>query len=295
MLRPGILGNATLALFVLAALGACSSVPKRPAAEGAQEVQRHLRAGIAAAHAGQHELALAEYVKGLNQEGKNAELHYRAALSQAALGKLPAAATAYRHALTLAPDHAGAHEGLGLLLLRQADHAGARRLLERAVALKPDAWRSLNGLGALADLRRDPAAADDYYTRALAINPNAPVLLNNFGYSKYLAGKLDVARALFERAAAIDPGYGQAWRNLGLVHARNTQYAEAMRAFGQSMSEAEAAYTTGYVCMLENRPADAERLFRRAIDLSPAYYADAQDALARVKVMRSEPATSLRP
>lgn len=281
-------------LLALLLLGACAGATQRPTPDLEKEAQQYLRAGMLAAQNGQHELALTEYVKGLAAQPRNADLHAQAAESQVAIGKLADAAATYRRVLNLQPSHVGALQGLGLLLLKQGQYEPASELLQQAVAADPKAWRSLNGLAAAADLRRDPAAAKDYYTRALAISPDSPVLLNNLGYSRYLAGSLDDARGYFERALAIDPGYDQGWRNLGLVMARKGQLREAVRAFSQAMPEAEAAYSTGYVCLLDNRLGDAQSMFQRAISLSSSYYADAEDALARVKVLRSELRPSAR-
>ncbi|MFA5940827.1 MAG: tetratricopeptide repeat protein [Sinimarinibacterium sp.] len=269
-------------------LCACASADKRPKVDPEMEAQQYLRSGMLAAQRGQHELALSEFVKGLAAQPRNAELHFQAAESQVAIGKISDAAMTYRRVLGLQPDHSGALQGLGMLLLRQAQYEPATTLLQRAIAADPKAWRSLNGLATMADLRRDYTAARDYYTRALAISPDSPVLLNNLGYSRYLSGALDDARGYFERALAIDPQYDQGWRNLGLVMARKGQLREAVRAFSQTMPESEAAYTTGYVCMLDSRLSDAQSMFQRAIDLSPSYYADAEESLARVKVMRAD-------
>ena len=227
-------------------------------------------------------------MRGLAAQPRNADLHFQAAESQVAIGKISDAALTYRRVLALQPDHAGALQGLGLLLLKQAQYEPATTLLQKAITADPKAWRSMNGLATMADLRRDYASARDYYARALAIQPDSPVLLNNLGYSRYLAGALDDARGYFERAIAIDPQYEQGWRNLGLVMARKGQLREAVRAFSQTMPEAEAAYTTGYVCMLDNRLSDAQNMFQRAIDLSPSYYTDAEEALARVNTLRTD-------
>lgn len=289
--RTKVLLASALALLI----GACASVDQRPKVDPEIEAQQYLRSGMLAAQKGQHELALSEYVKGLGAQPRNPDLHYQAAASQVAIGKISEAAMTYRRVLALQPEHPGALQGLGMLLLRQGQYEPAATLLQRAIAADPKAWRSLNGLATMADLRRDYAAARDYYARALAIEPNSPVLLNNLGYSRYLAGALDDARGYFESALAIDPQYDQGWRNLGLVMARKGQLREAVRAFSQTMPEAEAAYTTGYVCMLDNRLSDAQSMFQRAIDLSPSYYADAEDSLARVKVMRADLKGGARP
>lgn len=272
----------------LLALAGCTSVPERPSVPPDVEARQYLTSGLLAAQSGKHELALSEYVKGLAAEPKNPDLHYQAAVSQLALGKVSAAALAYRRVLSLQPNHAGALEGLGLLMLRQTQYDSARQLLNRSVAENPGAWRSLNGLGMMADLQQEYTAAQEYYSKALAVNPSSAMLTNNLGYSKYLSGRYDDARVQFERAIAIDAQYAQAWTNLGLVFARKGRYNDAMRAFAQSMSEAEAAYSTGYVCLLDNRLKDAEAMFRRAIDLSPSYYAEAQEGLAKAKSLRYE-------
>jgi Flp pilus assembly protein TadD len=276
------------------ALGACSSASKRPALDPKVEARQFQAAGQAAARAGQHEVALAEYVKALSIEPRNAELHFLAAQSQVALSKVSTASLTFRRVLVLQPDHAGALEGLGLLMLQQSQHEAARQLLEKALVQDTKAWRSLNGLGTLADLRREHAVAQNYYARALLLNQGSPMLLSNLGYSKYLAGQTAEARSLFERAVSIDPQYNQGWSNLGLVYVRQGLPREAMNAFTRTMPEAQAAYTAGYLCMLDNRLTDAEQMFQRAIDLSPSYYAEAQEGLARVKVLRKDTVRTAR-
>jgi Flp pilus assembly protein TadD len=147
-------------------------------------------------------------------------------------------------------------------------------------------WRSLDGLGVISDLQGNYVQAQASYQKALSLSPDSPQVLNNLGYSRYLSGQFAEAQGYFERALAASPGNPKAWSNMGLVHARLGHYPQAVSAFRELMTEPEAYYSAGYVCMLAHRWTDAGQLFQRAIELSPSYYEAAHQNLERV---RNEP------
>jgi tetratricopeptide (TPR) repeat protein len=89
----------------------------------------------------------------------------------------------------------------------------------------------------------------------------------------------------YRRVVAIDPGYAAAWNNLGLVHHRLGQYAEAQEAYeAAARADAtcvEAVYNLGSLFEdLGELPASI-RQYRLALDLAPDY-ADAHFNLAGV-------------
>lgn len=146
--------------------------------------------------------------------------------------------------------------------------------------------RVYNGLGVLADLRNDFARAQVYYRLALQISPRSAVVANSQAYSHYLAGDWVSARQAYHQALSFDATYKPAWRNYGMLLARMGSYEEALSAFEQVESRAEASNDVGYICLIEGKLEQAEQFFRSAIDLSPSHYDVAWQNLKRVQQIR---------
>ena len=146
--------------------------------------------------------------------------------------------------------------------------------------------RVYNGLGVLADLRNDFIRAQAYYRLALQISPRSALVANSQGYSHYLAGDWVAARQAYLQALSFDATYKPAWRNYGMLLARMGSYEEALSAFEQVESRAEASNDVGYICLIEGKLVEAERFFRSAIDQSPSHYEVAWQNLKRVQQIR---------
>lgn len=270
-----------LALGLAVALAACAGKDVRE--EPAESTADLMAAGAAAERRGDFDTALVEYVKALGDGPRNAEAHFRIGRVHRALGNAATARDAYARALQLQPEHVGGLEGMGLLLLEQGNHDGARELLHKAASKPGVGWGTFNGLGVLADLDGKHDLARSYFRHGLDLQPNHPQLLNNLGYSHYLAGEYDAARSLFNRALSVDAGNRNAWSNLALVHARRGEYDQAVQSMERIMDPASARYSVGYICMLDGKLAEAERLFSASIQRSSSYNPKAHAALDRVR------------
>lgn len=146
--------------------------------------------------------------------------------------------------------------------------------------------RVYNGLGVLADLRNDFARAQVYYHLALQISPRSAMVANSQGYSHYLAGDWAAARQAYHQALSFDATYKPAWRNYGMLLTRLGSYEEALSAFEQVESRAEASNDVGYICLIEGKLEQSEQFFRSAIDQSPSHYEVAWQNLKRVQQIR---------
>jgi len=243
-----------------------------------------LAQGHVALRSGDTERALFFYVKAVRFDPADSRL-------MVMIGQLheyrkdPALAIrAYSLALHSNPDEQAALEGRGLLLLEAGELLYAEKDLRRAVMLDSRAWRSWNGLGLLADKQGAHAEAVGKYTAALDLRPDLPELLNNRGYSYLLAGDTKRAEGDLAKAAAL--GYAKAWINLGALFGRNSQYDEAVEAYSQVLTEAEALNRAG-TAALEKRHYDiAEKLLRQAVESSPVYFVAAEEQLARLDELR---------
>lgn len=192
------------------------------------------------------------------------------------------AARAFTFALQQDAEHPESLEGLGLLHFRAGNDEQAKALLETAVAAKPGLWRAHNALGVISDRNQDYENAHVHYDLALAIQPESDSVLINRGYSKYLSKDYREA-ALDFYAVATRSGNAKAWRNLGLVYARQGWYTSALETFLETVDAPEAHNEVGAIA-LENGDTDvALRFLEEAIRLSPTYYASAEKNLAQVR------------
>lgn len=224
---------------------------------------------------GKHELAKLALDEVLQAEPGNVE-----ALSE--LGTLQIGQRHYAQAsgtLGKALRHDQARQGIGLPAGELEDFS-VLRVDERSPL------RVYNGLGVLADLRNDFTRAGVYYRLALQISPRSALVANSLGYSRYLAGDWDAAREAYLQALGFDAGYKAAWRNYGLLLARQGHYEEALSAFEQVEPRAQASNDVGYICLVEGKLEQAELFFRSAIDQSPSHYEVAWQNLRRVEQIR---------
>lgn len=269
-----------LAAVVLLALGlaGCASGPTP------QELEEKalLSSGERLEASGDYDAALVEYVKVLGIDDQNVEAHFRIGRVHSALGNTVTAREAFQRVLEKVPGHPGALEGLGLLYLASGQREVANSLLHKALARDGLRWRAFNGLGVLADLDGKHALAQVYFASALKQRPADAMLMNNLGYSYYLDGRLGDARRQFERAVTTDPGSDKGWSNLGLVQTRQGQLVKAVQTLERIMTPSEARYSVGYLCMIDGKLPEAERLLRDSIRKSSSYEPAAQEALKRV-------------
>ena len=229
---------------------------------------------------GKEDEALYEYVKAADQDNKSYTAMYKIGDIHAKRGNEALAIKAYEMALNINPDNGQANEGLALILLNKRDYEKARTHLEKAEASGAEiSWRVYNSLGVISDLEKDYKQAISYYEKALTVQPEMPLILNNMGYSHYMSGDWDSAEKYYRQAVLNDEFFERAWRNLGLLYARQGKYEEAVNAFTQVEDLPEAYNDIGFICMLNGKYDISEAFFKRAIKLAPRYYEAANSNL----------------
>lgn len=242
------------------------------------------RNGDAALRSGDQDRALFEYIRGLRLEKKpQIEVLYKIGSIHHNRGNHQLASLAYRWVLEEQALNVEAGTGMGLILLEQRQYEAAREHLRLVVSSGRAPWRAHNALGIIADMEGDFEAAAKHYQDALQANPRSPKVLNNLGYSRYLAGDWDGAATALQSALGMDGNYERAWRNLGLVYARQKNYERALEALGRSSDTAEAYNDIGYVAMLEGDYAQALSFFEHAMRISPSFYVVASENAENVK------------
>lgn len=288
-------------LFVLALAGCAAAAPEQAEldAETIAEVQRIQAAEderiLSTAEEdlkyGRDELAL-ERLSGLG-EPVASTTRARFALAEASLGS-GNAANAYVLYQSLLEDgtyHARALQGIGLAELALGREEAAGSVLEQAVHADPSLWRAWNALGRHYDNRSDWPAAEAAYARAMKLQPDDPAILNNVGISYSRQGRYAEAEGMYRQALAIDPGATATENNLRLAIAWQGRYAEALNGVPQDAAP-DALNNVGYIAMMNGDYATAERLFLRALEVSPTYHAEAQSNLDRLRAVQGVPGVS---
>ncbi len=271
--------------------------------------EQAMRIAAAAYSAGDSDQALYQYLRASELDPKRLDALVWVGRIHRERGNYPLAEQALREVLKTEPGSLVALSELGTLQIAmrrypeaaqtlgealRADQqrlvgAGAAVSLADPAALRVDGkspLRLYNDLGVLADLGNDFARAQAYYRLALQIEPRSALVANSLGYSRYLSGDWPAAREAYRQALAFDAGYKPAWRNYGMLLARMGNYEEALSAFEQVESRAEASNDVGYVCLIEGSLDQAELFFRSAIDQSPSHYEVAWQNLRRVEQIR---------
>lgn len=258
--------------------------------------------------AGDLDQALFQYLRALEIEPKQYSALVWVGRIHRERGNIQLAELAFDEALRKAPSDLDALAEMGMLQLAKRDQDQARKLLSSAVlldqqrlggspltelppvdALKVDRQspvRLYNALGVLADLNNDFPLAERYYRLAMQIEPRSVLVQNSLGYSYYMAGHWQEAERVFSRALDRNTAYAPLWRNYGLLMARTQRYEEALSAFEQIGSRAQASNDVGYICLVEGKLDEAEQFFRSALEQSPSHYATAWDNLERVRQLR---------
>jgi protein O-GlcNAc transferase len=181
-----------------------------------------------------------------------------------------------RRAVACAPLDPMAHYACAELLESTGDKPGAIASLKRALAIEPRFARALRYLGILLGESGDAAAAVAALEQAVRLDPSHPQGWNNLGNAQRTLGRLAEAEASFGRALALKPDYALAASNLGEVQRDQGEVERAEATLRTALARQGATPYRPIIVLLagllRERGAldEAEALYRRAIELSPA-------------------------
>jgi len=275
--------------------------------------QAAFASAVQAQERGDLDRALYYYIQALQFDPENVDLLIRIAHIHEQRGNKSIATRAYLEAVKIEavgnePTLILAYQGLGIIEMENRKYKQAQDYLQRALLLdqtrlseqgsknetgyyaldKKSPIQSYTVAGVIEDMHSNFDLARIYYNLALDIDPDSANILSNIGYSYYLTGNLKLAESYFRRAINSDPLFTRAWTNLGLLYVRKGQYNRAIKTFKQVMSEFDAYNDLGYFVMLDGRLDEAEYFFKKAIDMSPRYFAKAYANLEQVQVKKRE-------
>lgn len=175
--------------------------------------------------------------------------------------------------LAINPAHVPAYEALIPLRLQRGDLVGAKEQMEKFRQVLPRHPLLLLFDGQLAYLQGDlPRAREIAQVLLREASDNVPVLLFA-GTVQGASGSTAQAQAYFGRAVQLNPGLEVARRNLAQTQIALGQYDKAMETL-KPMLDAKPPSTAalalaGDTMLRQDRPADAEKYYRRALSEAP--------------------------
>ena len=145
------------------------------------------------------------------------------------------------------------------------------RYLQAALAVRPGDALILSSMGTiLADDETKRQQAIELFQRSLESNPDDAMTHNNLGTVLRDQGQHEEAVGRFQKAISLDPGYSMAYANLGSELSTMGQVDEAVEEFQKAIELAPDSanyYRFGTVLQDHGRPADAEKQYRKAIEV----------------------------
>ena len=163
----------------------------------------------------------------------------------------------------------------------------SRDAFQQAYSMQREAMAETDGA-----LRRDLfEAVVVHYRRSLEFFPTAETY-TFLGWAYSFLGDYKAAIASCQHAIALDPDYGNPYNDIGVYLMEEGSYDQAMaylhKAIGAKRYDCVhyAHYNLGRVLLVKGRFLDAEREFRRALELEPQYVL-ARAALTQLESRRA--------
>jgi tetratricopeptide (TPR) repeat protein len=202
---------------------------------------------------------------------------------------------ALRKSIAVDDRNANAHKILGLVYAQANRIRPAQSELERAAQLAPADAETHYYLGRVYYTRTNLTGAVGAFERALSLQPESDRVLDNFGLTLAGLGRAQEAETAYRRAIEISTRRGQPakWPHLNLADllVKQNRPADAepllRRALELDPNWAKAHFALGKVLLSLDRKDDALAAVQRAVALDPEF-ADAHYKLAQLYRLRGE-------
>lgn len=294
--------RAAIAGVGLLALGACESdlvaeapPSTAPITDRPIRVSNELARGQQALSAGDLQAAQAAFTAALRGSPNDPEPAIGLAETYLALGDIE---TAKRLLDLVAATESGAEnarllQGRGFVALRQGDTELAVRLLEQSVDRDPGQWRAWAGLGRAYGRLGRSRQARAAFARAEDAAPIRALVINDIGMLHLEENDPAAALEAFQRALAVDPDNAMANANARIARAMLGDY-EAAVSGARPEELPDVLNNVGYIAIVNGDFEVADRLLRRAVEISPVYHEPASANLELLaQAMKGVPVLAL--
>ena len=190
------------------------------------------------------------------------------------MGKNEEAEKCYRRAIEIKPDFAESYNNIAIILKYKGNYAEADKYFRRAIELNPNYAEAYNNIGNLLKDTGRNKEAEIYYKLSLKINPKNYKVYNNLGLLCADSQRSDDAEMFYRKAIELNPNYAEAYNNLGNILRNKNQLPVSVKAAETAFDKAaETAFdkTADTSIAGTEFESEAEKYFRRAIELNPNY------------------------
>ena len=156
------------------------------------------------------------------------------------------------------------------------------------MVIDPNDARLWNAKGRLHDRNGDWMEALSCYVVAMELGEWQSGTVNNMGMSLLIQGRFIEAREKFEQALTLSPETHIYDNNLRMAHILTGDLKSALDDISEKRA-ADILNDAGYVAFKGGKPGLAERLFDKAIEISPVFHAEAQANLNRLQAQTPSP------
>ena len=129
--------------------------------------------------------------------------------------------------------------------------------------------------------------AEPLYKKVISLKPHSSAAHNNLGFNYLLQGRHADAAKTFNRALVLAPDNKRAKNNLAAAYLLNKQTDDALKLFQDTVGLAAAYNNLGYILMTRGDWPQAEKAFKKALQLNPSFYVRAQENLDQLEHLHS--------
>jgi Tfp pilus assembly protein PilF len=188
-------------------------------------------------------------------------------------GRVEAAQEELREAIRLEPNHEGAHLSLAKLYLMQQKSAEAEKEARQALRLNPSDPEAAVLTGDALVLGKSWTKAEEVYGTIIRQLPDHPLGYVKMAALRKLQGRFESAAQLFSQALSHAPNDLQVLQDYLFTLLQTKQPQQADHVLGQYLNEESRDFNlwrlAGRVYLAQQRTDQAERAFRKAVDLVP--------------------------
>lgn len=245
-----------------------------------------LKLGNALLAEGKLDMARLHFLAAIGREAQNALPYVGLGDIDFRKGNYPAAMVSYQRAIDLDPQNLAALMGQIQILREQGNLNAAQTQLNRAMQLAPDDLRVITELAIIYNMQGQDTLAAPLFQELAVKAPDASATYNNIGINELSRGNYAFAIVNLSKAYMLDGRNETAANNLAMAFTLYGQEDQALRLYTKTVGESAAWNNIGYLYMTKKRYDDAERAFRKALDINPRYYVKAKENLDQLMLLR---------
>lgn len=178
---------------------------------------------------------------------------------------------------------------MGSIARDHGDLTGSLEMLTKAYANSPSDPEVITELAITNDHigQERLTYAEPLYKKVISIKPHSSAAHNNLGFNYLLQGRHADAVKAFNRALVLAPDNKRAKNNLAAAYLLNKQKDEALKLFQNTVGLSAAYNNLGYILMTRGDWPQAEKAFKKALQLNPSFYVRAQENLEQLEHLQT--------